>query len=74
MSSRCTLLLCTGFQYLYAFCLVSVCIRQMLEFVMSTVAKMVCIAGQATEQGLFSLSWQSKTTDFVIKAEAQIRH
>ena len=57
-------------EYLYAFSLVSVCIRQMLEFIMSTVARMVCIAGQATELGLLSRSWHSIRSDSVIKAES----
>ncbi len=72
MSSRCILQLCIGFHHLYTCCLVSVCSRQMLELDMSTVAKMVCIAGLATEQGLLSRSWHTTTSDFAIKAETQI--
>lgn len=53
--------------------LTSISVHQvLLEFVMSTVAKMVCIAGLATEQGLLSRSWHSITSEVAIKAVVQI--
>lgn len=62
------------FEYLYAFCLVSVCIRQMPEFVTSTVAKILCIAGLATEQGLLSHNRHSAISGVTNNVEAQICH